>query len=53
MHLAAKELHVGIAIDGARFIHAPSSGGRVRSDSIAAAPYRQGFIGARRIIADR
>ena len=53
MHLAAKELHVGIAIDGARFIHAPSSGGRVRIDSIAAAPYRQGFIGARRIIADR
>ncbi len=53
MHLAAKELHVGIAIDGARFIHAPSTGGRVRIDSIAAAPYRQGFIGARRIIADR
>jgi len=52
MHLARKELHVGIAIDGARFIHAPSSGGRVRIDSIAAAPYAQGFIGARRIIAD-
>jgi cell wall-associated NlpC family hydrolase len=50
MHLAAKELHVGIAIDGARFIHAPSTGGRVRIDSITAAPYRQGFIGARRIM---
>ncbi len=52
MHLARKELHVGIAIDGARFIHAPSTGGRVRIDSIAAAPYAQGFIGARRIISD-
>ncbi len=53
MHLARKELHVGIAIDGARFIHAPSSGGRVRIDSIAAAPYAAAFIGARRVIADR
>jgi cell wall-associated NlpC family hydrolase len=53
MHLARKELHVGIALDGARFIHAPSSGGRVRIDSIAAAPYAAGFIGARRFMADR
>jgi cell wall-associated NlpC family hydrolase len=53
MHLARKELHVGIALDGARFIHAPSSGGRVRIDSIAAAPYAAGFIGARRVIDDR
>jgi cell wall-associated NlpC family hydrolase len=53
MHLARKELHVGIAIDGARFIHAPSTGGRVRIDSIADAPYAQGYLGARRIIADR
>jgi len=50
MHLARKELHVGIALDGARFIHAPSTGGRVRIDSIAAAPYAAGFIGARRVI---
>jgi len=53
MHLARKELHVGIALDGARFIHAPSTGGRVRIDSIGAAPYAAGFIGARRVIADR
>jgi peptidoglycan DL-endopeptidase CwlO len=53
MHLARKELHVGIALDDGRFIHAPSSGGRVRIDSIAAAPYAAGFIGARRVIADR
>lgn len=50
MHLAHKELHVGIAIDGERFIHAPSTGGRVRIDSLAAPPYARGFIGARRIV---
>ena len=50
MHLKHKELHVGIALDNVRFIHAPSSGGRVRIDSLAAAPYAQGFIDARRVI---
>jgi cell wall-associated NlpC family hydrolase len=50
MHLAHKELHVGIAIDGDRFIHAPSSGGRVRIDSLAAPPYSRGFLSARRIV---
>ena len=51
MHLAHKELHVGIAIGGERFIHAPSAGGRVRIDSLAAPPYSSGFLSARRIIA--
>ena len=37
MHLAHKELHVGIAIDAARFVHAPASGGGVRIDSLDAA----------------
>ncbi len=50
MHLAHKELHVGIAIDQKRFIHAPSSGGYVRIDSLSAAPYSQGFAAARRIV---
>ena len=50
MRLTHKELHVGIAIDGTRFIHAPSSGGYVRIDSLSAAPYSQGFLAARRII---
>jgi cell wall-associated NlpC family hydrolase len=50
MHLAHKELHVGIAIDGERFIHAPSTGGHVRIDSLAASPYARGYLGARRII---
>jgi cell wall-associated NlpC family hydrolase len=51
MHLAHKELHVGIAIDDKRFIHAPSKGGYVRIDSLAAPPYARGFLGARRITA--
>lgn len=50
MHLARKELHVGIAIDGDRFVHAPSTGGYVRIDSLTAAPYARGFLKARRIV---
>jgi peptidoglycan DL-endopeptidase CwlO len=50
MHLAHKELHVGIAIDGDRFIHAPSAGGHVRIDTLVAPNYARGFAGARRII---
>jgi len=49
MHLARKELHVGIAIDGEHFIHAPSSGGYVRIDSLAVAPYSGAFLRARRV----
>jgi cell wall-associated NlpC family hydrolase len=51
MRLAHKELHVGIAIDNERFIHAPSAGGRVRIDSLAASPYAPGFLTARRLVA--
>lgn len=50
MHLSGKELHVGIALDPQLFVHAPSSGGRVRIDSLLAAPYAKGFIGARRVV---
>lgn len=50
MHLASKELHVAIALDGQLFVHAPSSGGYVRVDSLIAAPYAKGFIGARRVV---
>ncbi len=50
MHLAHKELHVGISIDAERFIHAPSTGGFVRIDSLAAPPYSASFVGARRIV---
>jgi len=50
MHLASKELHVGIALDSQLFVHAPSSGGHVRVDSLIASPYAKGFIGARRVV---
>ena len=50
MHLAHKELHVGLAIGEERFVHAPSSGGRVRIDSLASGPYAKGYLRARRII---
>ena len=52
LHLARKELHVGIAIDGEHFIHAPATGGYVRIDSLAARPYARGFSDARRIVED-
>jgi peptidoglycan DL-endopeptidase CwlO len=51
MHLAHKELHVGILIDNQRFVHAPASGGYVRIDSLGAYPYSKGYMTARRIIA--
>jgi cell wall-associated NlpC family hydrolase len=49
MHLAAKELHVGILLDDKRFIHAPSHGGVVRIDSLDRDPYAHGYLGARRL----
>ena len=50
MHLSRKDLHVAIALDRQLFVHAPSSGGRVRIDSLLAPPYARGFIGARRVV---
>jgi murein DD-endopeptidase len=50
MRLAGKELHVAIALDDQRFIHAPSSRGFVRIDSLMSPPYSAGFIAARRIL---
>jgi cell wall-associated NlpC family hydrolase len=50
MHLDGKELHVAIALDSQLFVHAPSSGGHVRIDSLIAPPYAKGFIGARRVV---
>ena len=50
MHLMHKELHVAIALDHQRFIHAPSRGGYVRIDSLDAPPYAGGFVGARRVV---
>ncbi|HEX3951619.1 MAG TPA: C40 family peptidase [Steroidobacteraceae bacterium] len=50
MHVSGKELHVAIALDRQLFVHAPSSGGRVRVDSLLAPPYAKGFIAARRVV---
>jgi peptidoglycan DL-endopeptidase CwlO len=50
MHLSSKELHVAIALDPQLFVHAPSSGGRVRVDSLLARPYARAFIAARRVV---
>ena len=50
MHLSSKELHVAIALDRQLFVHSPSSGGRVRVDSLLAQPYAKAFIAARRVV---
>jgi len=52
MHLKRKELHVGIAIDNDKFIHAPAAGGHVRIDSLNAPVYARGYLTARRIVGD-
>jgi cell wall-associated NlpC family hydrolase len=49
LHLARKELHVGIALDAGHFVHSPSSGGTVRVDSLALRPYVNAFLQARRL----
>jgi cell wall-associated NlpC family hydrolase len=50
MHLKRKELHVGIAVDNDKFIHAPATGGHVRIDSLNAPAYAHGYLAARRIV---
>jgi cell wall-associated NlpC family hydrolase len=42
--------HVGIYIGGQRFIHAPSSGGKVRIDSMRQRYWLRRFDGARRVV---
>ena len=44
-----KASHVGIYIGGGRFVHAPSSGGRVRTDSLGADFWKKHFVEARRV----
>lgn len=41
--------HVGIYAGGGRFIHAPSSGGRVREDELSNNYWRRAWYGARRL----
>ena len=44
-----KYSHVGIYLGDGRFVHAPSSGGKVRIDSLEAAYWSRHFVEARRI----
>jgi murein DD-endopeptidase len=44
-----KASHVGIYIGNGRFVHAPSSGGKVRTDSLKAEFWRKHFVEARRV----
>jgi cell wall-associated NlpC family hydrolase len=41
--------HVGIAIGGDRFVHAPNSRGVVRVESLGSDYWSQHYVGARRI----
>src|SRR6476469_3935685 len=41
--------HVGIALGGNQFVHAPSSRGVVRVESYTIAYWKQRFVGARRV----
>ncbi len=44
-----KTSHVGMYLGKGRFIHAPSSGGKVRTDSLSAEFWKKHFVEARRI----
>ena len=44
-----KTSHVGMYIGNGRFIHAPSSGGKVRTDSINAEFWKKHLVEARRV----
>lgn len=43
--------HVAMALDGTRFIHAPSSRGVVRIERLDQTYWAQRFLGARRVVA--
>jgi murein DD-endopeptidase len=44
-------MHVGLYVGEGRFVHAPSKGGTVRMDTVAASHWRRRFIEARRLAA--
>ncbi|HEX7812020.1 MAG TPA: C40 family peptidase [Burkholderiales bacterium] len=44
-----KASHVGIYLGNGRFVHAPSSGGKVRTDSLKAEFWKKHFVEARRV----
>jgi cell wall-associated NlpC family hydrolase len=48
--VSAGPSHVGIAIGGDEFVHAPSSVGQVRVERLSAAYWASRFVGARRVM---
>jgi cell wall-associated NlpC family hydrolase len=42
--------HVGIVVSGSTFVHAPSSRGRVREESLSVAYWQSKFVAARRFV---
>jgi cell wall-associated NlpC family hydrolase len=44
-----KYSHVGLYLGGARFVHAPSSGKKVRTDSLKDPYWKESFLEARRL----
>lgn len=44
-----KASHVGVYLGDGRFVHAPSTGGRVRTDSLGADYWKKHFVEARRV----
>lgn len=48
----SRSLHVGVYLGEGRFIHAPSTGGTVRIESLGAPEWRTRFLGARQILAE-
>ena len=45
----AKASHVGLYVGGGRFVHAPSTGGKVRVDSLKSDYWKKHFVDARRV----
>lgn len=45
----AKASHVGLYLGDGRFVHAPSTGGKVRVDSLKANFWKKHFVDARRV----
>ena len=48
--VSAGPSHVGIAIGGDEFVHAPSSVGQVRVERLSVPYWRSRFVGARRVM---
>ena len=42
--------HVGVAIGGEAFVHAPSSGGEVRVERLSSRYWAERYVGARRVV---